>query len=62
MHPGTPSHEPSPRPHWPRTVLRTLGFVALCLVLAGLSGWAAAALHFDVRRPWLGTPLAVAGR
>jgi len=39
-------------------VLCLAGFAGLALVLLILTLWAVAALHFDVRVPWLRTPLA----
>src|SRR5215475_13978284 len=44
----------------PRRPLHVLGFAALFLVLLFPTLWAAAALYFDVRVPWLRAPLAVA--
>ena len=43
-----------------RIALRVAGFLALGCGLLPLTGWAAAALYFDVRGAWLRTPLAVA--
>jgi hypothetical protein len=41
-------------------LLRVLGQAVLAFLLVLVTLWAAAALHFDVRVPWLGTPLAAA--
>ena len=43
-----------------RRSLCVLGFLPLGLVLLLATVWAMAALHFDIRVSWLGTPLAVA--
>jgi hypothetical protein len=43
-----------------RRPLRVLIFVALASVLVPFTLWAVAALYFDVRVPWLRTPLAAA--
>jgi len=52
--------ESQSKPHrWLRCVLRLLGFVAFGGVLLLATFWAAAAMYFDVRIPWLRTPLAV---
>jgi hypothetical protein len=45
---------------WLRAIGRTLCFAALGFILLLCTIWAAAALHFDVRMPWLRTSLAVA--
>ncbi len=44
---------------WLHVCLRALGFLGLGLILLPLTLWAVAALYFDVRLPWLRTPLAV---
>ena len=51
--------ETQPKPHGlMRRGLRVLGLIALGCVLLVLTIWAAAALYFDVRVPWLRVPLA----
>ncbi len=44
---------------WLHACLRVLGFLAIGCVLLPVTLWAVAALYFDVRLPWLRTPLAV---
>jgi len=46
------------RARWWRTGLRLLGVAALGCILLLLTLWAAAALYFDARVPWLRIPLA----
>ncbi len=51
--------EPLPSPRsWPRRIFRLAGVVGLGLVLLPPTIWAAAALYFDVREPWMSGPLA----
>lgn len=49
---------PLPAIEWLRGTLRVLGLTALGILLLLVTLWAAAALHFDVRVPWLRAPLA----
>ena len=44
---------------WAQRVLRLVACSVVGLVLLGLTAWAAAALYFDVRVPWLRAPLAI---
>lgn len=62
--PEIPTHPAAaarpPRRGLLRAVLRGAGLTALGIVLLAVTLWSVTALHFDVRVPWLRTPLALA--
>jgi hypothetical protein len=58
MSSATPTETQAKPPSWTRRGLRLLGILALSFVLLCLTLWAAAALYFDLRVPWLRVPLA----